>query len=103
VADGFVVIAEFELQPGSGERFQEFVAVNAASSIRDEPGCRRFDVLLPEGVADRVTLYEIYDDRDAFDAHLRTPHFAAFKQATDPIVLSIVGRRFDLQEHAKPI
>jgi quinol monooxygenase YgiN len=25
-----------------------------------------------------VVLYEIYDDAAAFDAHKRTPHFAAF-------------------------
>ncbi len=101
MADGFVVIAEFDLQSGTAGRFLDLVAVNAASSVRDEPGCRRFDVLVPEGVADRVALYEIYDDRGAFDAHLRTPHFATFKAGTDPIVQNVLVRRFDLHEHAK--
>jgi len=101
MADGFVVIADFRLHSGGGERFLELVAVNAVASVRDEPNCRRFDVLSPEGEADHVTLYEIYDDRNGFEAHLRTPHFAAFKQATDPIVRNVIVQRFDLQEHAK--
>ena len=26
-------------------------------------------------------LYEVYDDRSAFEAHLRTPHYAIFAEA----------------------
>ena len=33
-------------------------------------------------------LYEIYDDAAAFDAHLATPHFAIFNEATAPLVAS---------------
>ena len=40
-----------------------------APRSRDEPGCRRFDVVEPQGEPDRVLLYEIYDDEAAFDAH----------------------------------
>ena len=40
-----------------------------APRCTDEPGCRRFDVVEPQGEPDRVLLYEIYDDEAAFDAH----------------------------------
>ncbi len=51
-------------------------------SARSEPGCQRFDVLEPVGQPDRIVLYEIYDDRAAFDAHCRSAHFGAFNTAS---------------------
>ena len=32
-----------------------------------------------ERAAGRVLLYEVYDDEAAFEAHLKTPHLAAFR------------------------
>ena len=56
--------------------------------MRDEPGCRQFDVVTPDGGADRVVLYEIYDDAAAFEAHKHTPHFASFDRDSVPLVSS---------------
>lgn len=82
-----VILVEFELHEGKEPEFRNLVLENAAASLRDEPGCRQFDVLTPEaGPGDRITLYEIYDDAAAFDAHLATPHFATFNEATAPLV-----------------
>lgn len=81
-----MIIVDFRLRPGSRDAFRRLIDENAAASVRDEPGCSRFDVLEPAGAADRVLLYEIYDDRAAFEAHVRTPHFAAFNTASAPYV-----------------
>lgn len=101
MTDGFVILAEFEILPGHAATFIRHARANAAASVRDEPGCRRFDVLLPEDAAERIALYEIYRDRAAFEAHVSTPHFAAFDAATKPLVRNRLMRRFDLHEHAK--
>jgi (4S)-4-hydroxy-5-phosphonooxypentane-2,3-dione isomerase len=74
----FVVIVDFRLRRGLRESFRALIDANARSSIDEEPGCRRFDVIEPAGDPDRILLYEIYDSRAAFDAHLATPHFLAF-------------------------
>jgi quinol monooxygenase YgiN len=63
---------------------------NARVSARDEPGCRQFDVSVPEDGTPRVFLYEVYDDEAAFKAHLETAHFKRFAEATREM---IVGRR----------
>ncbi len=76
-----VIIAEFDVKPGAMDAFLAAALVDAEASVRDEPGCRRFDVLTPDEGGDTVVLYEIYDDDAAFAAHLRTPHFAAFRDA----------------------
>lgn len=75
----FVVLAEFQVKPGCLEAFLALAREDASHSVRDEPGCRRFDVTVLEGGQDRVLFYEIYDDRAAFDAHLTTPHLARFR------------------------
>ena len=99
--EGFAIVVEFRLKPGGRERFVELVALNAATSTRDEPGCRRFDVLLPEDGEDRVDLYEIYDDAEAFAAHLETPHFKRFKAASADLVERSSITRYRVSEHAK--
>jgi (4S)-4-hydroxy-5-phosphonooxypentane-2,3-dione isomerase len=82
-----VILVEFTLVPQTRAEFHRLVLENAAASLHDEPGCRRFDVLVPEGdPGDRVVLYEIYDDEDAFAAHVRTDHYARFAEATEALV-----------------
>ena len=83
---GYVVTVEFRLKPGAFERFRKLIVENARASVRDEPGCRQFDVVIPQGDADRIFLYEIYDDAAAFDAHRKTPHFAAFDRDSAALV-----------------
>jgi quinol monooxygenase YgiN len=82
----YAIIVDFRLKPGSQAAFRRLVDDNAIASVRDEPGCRRFDVLEPKGENERIVLYEIYDDRAAFDAHLKTAHFASFNAASAPYV-----------------
>lgn len=82
----FVIVVDFKLKAGTHRAFRDLIDRNAQASCRTEPGCRRFDVLEPTGEADRVILYEIYDDRAAFDAHLKTRHFAAFDTASRELI-----------------
>ena len=109
MTDGFVILAEFDLRPGAMADFLRHVGDNAGASVRDEPGCRRFDVLVPESEAPdgtpdgtpRVVLYELYDNPECFDAHLRTPHYRRFDEATRDLVSGRSVRRLGLSEHAK--
>ena len=80
--DGFVVLVRFVLEPGMCPEFEALVLENARASVRDEPGCRRFDVLKPRSGGDEIVLYEIYDNQAAFAAHKSMPHYLAFKEAT---------------------
>jgi quinol monooxygenase YgiN len=99
--DGLVILVEFRLKPGTRDRFLAEVEPDARDSVAKEPGCRRFDVLVPEDEADVVWLYEIYDDAAAFDAHMETPHLKEFRAAIEPIVERSTIRRCALHEHAK--
>jgi quinol monooxygenase YgiN len=82
----YVIIVDFRLNNGARSEFRRLIDVNAKDSCRNEPGCRRFDVLEFPDDADRILLYEIYDDRTAFDFHVKSPHFQLFNKASAPFV-----------------
>jgi len=86
LTNGFVIIVDFRLRSGSEAAFRELVDENARSSVRNEPGCRRFDVVVPQGDRSRVLLYEIYDNEAAFNDHCRTTHFMRFDRQSAPLV-----------------
>lgn len=86
MSGGFVIMVDFRLRPGAEAAFRALVDENARSSVRDEPGCRRFDVVVPQEDHSRVLLYEIYDSEAAFDDHCRTTHFVQFDRQSAPLV-----------------
>ena len=91
-----MILVDFHLKPGAGPQFRRMIDENADASARTEPGCLQFDVLEPEGESDRVLLYEIYSDRAAFDAHLRTEHFRIFNSASESLILQKTVTRCNL-------
>jgi quinol monooxygenase YgiN len=82
----FVITVDFQLHAGAVEKFLPIMVDNANKSRTLEPGCDRFDVLLSAAEPDRVFLYEVYKDRAAFQAHLKTAHFLEFNTASAPFV-----------------
>ena len=96
-----VVYVEFTIKPGKVDQFFEAVCVNAAASARDEPGCRKFDVMRDRDPAraDVITLYEIYDDDDAFAAHKEASHYKAFSAAIDGLVADRMVRQLTVWEN----
>ena len=92
----FAIIVDFRLKPGTRSAFRQLVDVNARISAQAERGCRRFDVIEPRDQADRVLLYEIYDDDFAFEAHVRSPHYAQFDAESAPLIMDKSVIRCDL-------
>jgi quinol monooxygenase YgiN len=97
-----VILVEFTVKPGAIAPFRELITKNAATSLSDEPGCRRFDVLTTPEEPGRVVLYEIYDDDDAFDFHLTTSHYKSFAAAAEPLIETRSVRRLRFLDPAGP-
>ncbi|WGF87575.1 putative quinol monooxygenase [Marinivivus vitaminiproducens] len=84
----FVIHVDFAIKPEGRERFRELIVENATRSREDEPGCRQFDVTQDPKNPNRIVLYEVYDDRAAFDAHVASSHYALFDEASSGLVTS---------------
>ncbi len=74
----YAVTVVFQIKAETVEDFLPLMIANAEASLKDEPGCRQFDVCTDPDRPGDVFLYELYDDADAFQAHLQTPHFKSF-------------------------
>ena len=82
----YVVTVEFTIAPAQWSAFVPLMLENAQRSREGEPGCRQFDVCTDASKPHEVFLYELYDDRAAFDAHLASAHFKAFAQTTQAMI-----------------
>ncbi len=89
----FSLTVQLEVRAEDREEFLAAITTNAEASVRDEPGCHRFDVSAVEGGENRFVLYELYDDAEAFEAHKRAPHFAAWRRVADRVLTSQVNTR----------
>jgi len=83
-----VVIADLEIDPQRFDQFLELMLVNARGS-RKEPGCERFDVVVPQDGAARVSLFEVYKDEPAFKQHQASEHYRAFVQARGDMIKNV--------------
>ena len=82
----YVVTVEFTVRAESLSDFLPLMAENARASRDLEPGCVQFDVCQSSERLQSIFLYEVYEDAEAFQAHLKTSHFRAFDAATRDMI-----------------
>lgn len=73
----FAVVVDYTADDAHFEQLKQLVFGVAKASIA-EPGCLRFDVVMPTNSARHLTLYEVFVDKAAFDLHTATPAFRTF-------------------------
>jgi (4S)-4-hydroxy-5-phosphonooxypentane-2,3-dione isomerase len=83
-----VIVVDFKIKPERLAEFMPLMLENASTSRDTEPGCRVFDVCVDPKKETSVFLYEVYDDRSAFDAHLASAHFKRFDAAVAPMLVA---------------
>jgi quinol monooxygenase YgiN len=84
-----VRIAELEIDPAQLEAYKALLAEEQEASVRLEPG-----VLMLHSVAlvespTSIRLLEVYADRGAYEAHIKSPHFIKYKTSTAKMVKSL--------------
>jgi quinol monooxygenase YgiN len=84
-----IQIAEIDVDPAQLDDYVAAVAEQIEAAIRLEPG-----VLVLYSVANKdnpthVTVFEIYRDREAYLAHLHTPHYLKYKATVEKMVKSL--------------
>ena len=95
----YVVTVIFELHDGQGKTFLPLVKAQAENSMRLEEGCHQFDVTWNEHAPDTVFLYELYEDRAAFDLHLNSDHYHVFSAKVSPLLKDKIVRLYDRYFH----
>jgi (4S)-4-hydroxy-5-phosphonooxypentane-2,3-dione isomerase len=94
----FALTVRFTIRAGCEQQFFERVTTQARASLDAEAHCRQFDVCRGGGTPQHVFLYEIYTTEADCEAHLATPHFLAFNEATRDWVEQKVVERWERAE-----
>ena len=84
----FAVVVFFQVKVEFVNEFNTLILNNAKTSLEQESGCHQFDVCFDDDKPGEVFLYELYDDKAAFDVHLASEHFLAFAEASAQMVVS---------------
>ena len=74
----YVVLVHFEIKPDSVDAFTQRVCRQARDSLENEPDCHLFDVCVDPASRGDIVLYEVYENKEAFDEHLASGHFLEF-------------------------
>ena len=76
----FVVTVDFLIKQEHVSSFVEVMKKQAYNSLHNEEGCLQFDVCRDPDDKRRIFLYEVYEDSNAFNQHLKTDHFYEFNK-----------------------
>ena len=77
-----IIAVTFEVKPEHRDSFHDASIADGRASTSNEPGCLRFDVYGDPADPNKFMFVEVYKDDEAFNAHMQTPHFAAWREAT---------------------
>ncbi|MCW2699348.1 MAG: uncharacterized protein JWQ45_883 [Blastococcus sp.] len=87
----FSLTVQLRVRPEKRSEFLAAMSANGEASVRDEPGCLRFDVCSVDADESRFVLYELYTDAEAFAAHKAAPHFARWRAVAGDFVVEQVN------------
>jgi quinol monooxygenase YgiN len=93
IADGeldpYVRVAEIEIDPAQREAYMAAAREVIEASVRLEPGVLALYSVSDKDNPARITVFEIYADKTAYETHLETAHFKTYKAATHDMVRSL--------------
>ncbi|WP_295119563.1 putative quinol monooxygenase [uncultured Chitinophaga sp.] len=84
-----VRIAEIEIDATQSEAYITLLKEEAAASVKLEPGVIAIVPMTQKEHPNQVRILEIYADRQAYESHLKTPHFLKYKNGTAKMVKAL--------------
>lgn len=84
-----VRLAELEIDPDRLAQYRAILAEEIEASVALEPGVLALQAVALKDSPASIRILEVYADRGAYEAHLKTPHFLKYKTGTEGMVLSL--------------
>jgi quinol monooxygenase YgiN len=89
MAEKLVRIAELEIDPTQIDAYRALLCEEMEASLDREPGVLQLQAVAERDHPERLHIFEVYASREAYEAHLTTPHFLKYKQATADMVKAL--------------
>lgn len=84
-----VRLARLQIDPAQLESYRAALTQEIATSVRVEPGVIALNAVAEKHDPTRITILEVYANEEAYQAHLKTPHFKEYKTSTVHMVKSL--------------
>lgn len=84
-----VRMAELEIDPGTLEAYRALLTEEIEASVALEDGVLSLNAVSIKDCPNMIRILEVYADKEAYEAHLRTPHFLKYKNETAGMVTSL--------------
>lgn len=84
-----VRIAELEIDPRQLNAYRALLAEEIEASVEKEPGVLMLHAVAERERPERIRILEVYASREAYEAHLKTPHFLKYKEGTADMVKAL--------------
>lgn len=84
-----VRMAELEIDPGTIEAYRALLTEEIEASIALEDGVLSLNAVSIRDHPNKIRILEVYADREAYEAHLQTPHFLKYKIETAGMVTAL--------------
>ncbi|MDL5513394.1 putative quinol monooxygenase [Arenibacter sp. M-2] len=81
-----VRIAELEIETDYLDEYLEILKEESEASLRLEPGVICIYPMFQKENPTQIRLLEIYANKEAYESHLKTPHFQKYKTTTAEMV-----------------
>lgn len=82
-------ISEIKIEPKYLEEYTAILKEEAEASVRLENGVIAIYPMFQKRQTNEIRILEIYANREAYEAHLKTPHFQHYKTSTLKMVKSL--------------
>ncbi|MFC5759633.1 putative quinol monooxygenase [Rhizobium sp. GCM10022189] len=84
-----VRMAELEIDPERLEAYRVLLAEEIETSVALEDGVLALNAVSVRDRPNSIRILEVYASREAYEAHLQTPHFLKYKRETAGMVTSL--------------
>ncbi len=81
--------AELEIDPAQLPQYLAALRKEIETSVRVEPGVMTLNAVAVKDHPEQIRVFEIYASREAYEAHLQSPHFKKYKSETAGMVRSL--------------
>lgn len=88
-SEKIVRMAELEIDPAQLEDYLVLLTEEIEASVEKEPGVLMLHAVSVKDAPEKVRILEVYANRQAYEAHIQTPHFLKYKTATAGMVRSL--------------
>lgn len=80
--ENIVRLSQITVVPEQLDNYNTFLKEEIEASMRLEPGVLSLYAVSEKDNPHKITILEIYQDKAAYQSHIKTPHFLKYKEGT---------------------